>query len=140
MIYSVRATKKGRLPVAIAKRKHKKVVEVSRCGGDLSALLRDLQRALGTGGTVHAEQGTVEVQGERSFNTQPTYVVSATDAKGESYFIYLADNWIHGGPAGLTDAAYVWLPMKFTDDAVVFPKSSAWTMDDPFAPSSMWAA
>ena len=70
-----------------------------------------------------------------SFNTQPTYVVSATDAKGESYFIYLADNWIHGGPAGLTDAAYVWLPIKFTDDAIVFPKTTAWTMSDPFAPS-----
>ena len=34
-----------------------------------------------------------------------------TPPSGESYFIYMADNWVHGGPRGLVDASYVWLPM-----------------------------
>ena len=69
-----------------------------------------------------------------SFNTQPTYVITAVDAKGDSYFIYLADNWIHGGPQGLTDAAYVWLPLKFGADIVTLDKTLAWSMKAPFTP------
>ena len=40
---------------------------------------------------------------------------------GFSYFIYMADNWIHGGPNGLIDASYIWLPMKFDSDVVTIP-------------------
>jgi hypothetical protein len=25
----------------------------------------------------------------------------------------MADNWVHGGPNGLIDASYIWLPIKF---------------------------
>ena len=45
--------------------------------------------------------------------TQPTYVVSMVAADGGSYFMYMADNWVHGGPKGLVDASYVWLPIRF---------------------------
>jgi hypothetical protein len=44
---------------------------------------------------------------DTSFNSQPTYVVQQTDASGNPYFIYMADNWIHGGPNGLIDASCV---------------------------------
>ena len=30
--------------------------------------------------------------------------------------MYLADNWVHGGPAGLIDASYVWLPLDIESD------------------------
>ena len=61
--YGVRATKKGGVPVKVESRKSgKKVVVIESCEGDLKALLRDLQAALGTGGVLRG--GTVEVQGE----------------------------------------------------------------------------
>ena len=47
----------------------------------------------------------------------------------------MADNWVHGGPAGLIDAAYVWLPLEFGADEVALKKQTAWDLDDPFAPS-----
>lgn len=68
-----------------------------------------------------------------SFNTQPTFVVSFTPASGAPYFVYMADNWVHGGPAGLVDAAYVWLPLHFGADGVTLKKQTAWDLDDPFA-------
>ena len=67
-----------------------------------------------------------------SFNTQPTYVVSFTPTKGAPYFVYLADNWEHGGPNGLVDASYVWLPLKFGANDVTLSRSEAWDLDDPF--------
>ena len=82
--YHVRATKKGRLPVAIAKRKHKKVVEITRVDGDLAALLKDLQRVLGTGGTVRAESGSVELQGERHLSRVCAWLVQSGCVKGLS--------------------------------------------------------
>jgi len=27
----------------------------------------------------------------------------------------MADNWVHGGPKGLVDASYVWLPIKVSE-------------------------
>ena len=67
-----------------------------------------------------------------SFNTQPTYVVSATSRSGEQFFVYLADNWLHGGPAGLPDASYVWLPLRFTGGRVRLQQWASWDLDDPF--------
>jgi len=66
-----------------------------------------------------------------SFNSQPTYVVSFTPAKGDPYFVYMADNWVHGGPAGLIDASYIWLPLEFHEHSVVLKKSTEWDLDDP---------
>ena len=67
-----------------------------------------------------------------SFNTQPTFVVSATSKTGEQFFIYLADNWVHAGPAGLPDASYVWLPLRFTKGTLRLEKSNRWDLEDPF--------
>jgi len=64
--YRVRATRKGRLPVSLVKRGSKRVVTISRCDGDINQLLHDLQKALGTGGTVRPLSGVVEIQGEHS--------------------------------------------------------------------------
>jgi hypothetical protein len=89
---------------------------------------------------------------EFSYNTQPTYVVPYTTKKGETYFIYMADNWIHAGWRGLLEASYVWLPIRFEDgpggavgrDAgwggrrrtstkgVSIDKLAAWDMEDPW--------
>lgn len=67
-----------------------------------------------------------------SFNTQPTYVVPFTTESNQTYFIYMADNWIHGGPRGLIDASYVWLPIRFQDGGVFLDKLEAWDLQDPF--------
>jgi hypothetical protein len=70
-----------------------------------------------------------------SFNTQPTYVVPYTTSKGQSYFVYMGDNWIHCGSRGLPDACYVWLPFWFGADGTIKLKYQAtWDLDDPFAP------
>ena len=47
----------------------------------------------------------------------------------------MADNWIHGGPKGLIDASYVWLPFRFDDTAgtVSLSKQTAWDLEDPFS-------
>lgn len=62
-----------------------------------------------------------------SFNSQPTFVVQHKDAEGKPYFIYMADNWVHGGPAGLIDASYIWLPMQF------FPNNGKTVGDRPIS-------
>ena len=67
-----------------------------------------------------------------SFNSQPAFVVSVTRAGGEPYFVYLGDNWLHGGEAGLPDAAYVWLPLRFSRHGVTLSRQVAWSADDPF--------
>lgn len=67
-----------------------------------------------------------------SFNSQPTYVVSYTPSSGHPYFVYMGDNWKHGGPAGLIDAAYVWLPLRFDTHSVKLSKQTAWDLNDPF--------
>ena len=67
-----------------------------------------------------------------SFNSQPTFVVQFTPEFGSPYFVYLADNWVHGGQRGLEDAAYVWLPFRFTDDAVTLEAMGAWDLEHPF--------
>ena len=67
-----------------------------------------------------------------SFNTQPTFVVSATSKAGEQFFIYLADNWVHAGPAGLPDASYVWLPLRFIKGTLRLEKWDRWDLEDPF--------
>eukprot|EP01065_Artemidia_motanka_P006625 TRINITY_DN13249_c0_g1_i1.p2 TRINITY_DN13249_c0_g1~~TRINITY_DN13249_c0_g1_i1.p2 ORF type:complete len:353 (+),score=127.68 TRINITY_DN13249_c0_g1_i1:64-1059(+) len=67
-----------------------------------------------------------------SFNSQPTYVVQHSTASGEPYFVYMADNWVHAGPDGLIDAAYIWLPFKFEKDTVTLSKLDQWDLNDPF--------
>jgi len=78
-----------------------------------------------------------------SFNTQPTYVVPFTTKQGHKYHIYLADNWIHGGPQGLINASYVWLPIQFSpragdvqDADVHLDRLTSWNLQDPFAHSA----
>eukprot|EP00041_Stephanoeca_diplocostata_P015426 m.294371 g.294371 ORF g.294371 m.294371 type:complete len:487 (+) comp20032_c0_seq2:54-1514(+) len=70
-----------------------------------------------------------------SYNSQPTYVVQMEDKNGQSYFMYMADNWVHGGPNGLIDASYIWLPIKFEPTDVVIPYLTQWDTQDPFAPA-----
>ena len=67
-----------------------------------------------------------------SFNSQPTCVVSVTRAGGDPYFVYMGDNWLHGGEAGLPDAAYVWLPLHFSRHGVTLSRKAVWYVDDPF--------
>ena len=67
-----------------------------------------------------------------SFNSQPTFVVQFTPEFDSPYFVYLADNWVHGGQRGLEDAAYVWLPFRFTDGAVKLKAMGAWDLEHPF--------
>lgn len=78
-----------------------------------------------------------------SFNTQPTYVVPFTTKHGHKYHIYMADNWIHGGPQGLINASYVWLPIQFSpradvhrDADVHLDRLTNWSLQDPFAHSA----
>lgn len=69
-----------------------------------------------------------------SFTSQPTFVVPITTSDGQQYFMYMADNWVHGGPGGLLDASYIWLPIDLRHaDHISIPKLDRWTMDDPFA-------
>ena len=76
-------------------------------------------------------------QDPTSFNTQPAYVVQYTPAHGAPYYVYLADDWVHCGPAGLPDACYTWLPIQL-DDASRSPLPvridwrASWDLDDPF--------
>jgi len=73
---------------------------------------------------------------QQSFFSQPTYVVSQTDKKGQLYWIYLGDNWVHGDPTGqLINASYIWLPMEFSDTNITIPWRWEWDPEDPFAPT-----
>lgn len=68
-----------------------------------------------------------------SFNTQPTYVVPYTTRSGLTYHIYMADNWVNAGRQGLTDASYVWLPIRFLDDGQVrLYRLREWDLENPF--------
>ncbi len=67
-----------------------------------------------------------------SFNSQPTFVVQVTDDQGKSYPIYMADNWVHGGPEGLIDAAYIWLPIEFDGNQVKIEERAQWDLAKPF--------
>lgn len=61
------------------------------------------------------------------------YVIQETDEHGNPYFMYMADNWVHGGPNGLIDASYVWLPMQFEPNSVIIKPLVSWDTRDPFA-------
>lgn len=68
-----------------------------------------------------------------SFNTQPTYVVPYVTSSGDSYFIYMADNWVRCPPdGGLVNACYVWLPMRFSSNDVTMQFAASWDLDNPF--------
>mmetsp|Transcript_23751 Transcript_23751/g.43574 ORF Transcript_23751/g.43574 Transcript_23751/m.43574 type:complete len:392 (+) Transcript_23751:31-1206(+) len=75
---------------------------------------------------------------DKSFNTQPTYVVQYTPSKGVPYFVYMADNWVHcpnsdGTQGPLINACYTWLPINFHSDSISIDWRSSWDLDDPFA-------
>lgn len=72
-----------------------------------------------------------------SFNSQPTYVVEYTPTNGNSYFVYMGDDWIHcpnedGSEGPLINACYIWLPIEFHKNSVTMEWRSAWDLDDPF--------
>lgn len=71
-----------------------------------------------------------------SFNTQPAYVVPFTTKTGLQYHIYMGDNWVHGGPRGLIDASYVWLPIHFAADGVHLEHLASWDLQVPFGHGS----
>jgi hypothetical protein len=60
--------------------------------------------------------------------------VPITPTKGAPYFMYMADNWVHGGPKGLVDASYVWLPIRFHANNITIPKIWKWNYMDPDGP------
>ena len=65
MVFAVRATKKGELPLSVDKRKWGKLVtRLDNVSGDVDALLSAVKGALGTGGS--GLPGAVEVQGVRN--------------------------------------------------------------------------
>mmetsp|Transcript_6711 Transcript_6711/g.20136 ORF Transcript_6711/g.20136 Transcript_6711/m.20136 type:complete len:239 (-) Transcript_6711:385-1101(-) len=39
---------------------------------------------------------------------------------------------VHGGPAGLIDASYAWLPLQFGEHEVTLERRETWDLDDPF--------
>lgn len=61
--YTVRATKKGNVPVVIESRKHHKVVVLSNVEGDIEKLLSILKKKLGTGGSVQKGNNSIEISG-----------------------------------------------------------------------------
>lgn len=72
-----------------------------------------------------------------SFNSQPTYVVEYTPANGNSYFVYMGDDWIHcpnedGTEGPLINACYIWLPINFHEKSVTMEWRPEWDLDDPF--------
>ena len=82
LAYSVGATKKGGVPVRVESRKSKKVVVIDNAEGDLKALLKDLQGALGTGGVLR--DGTVEVQGEQHLERVTQFLLESGCIVGAS--------------------------------------------------------
>lgn len=76
-----------------------------------------------------------------SFSSQPTYVVQYTPKSGESYFVYMADDWIRCPNANhsrgpLVNACYIWLPIHFPESpsgAVTITWQDRWDLDDPYA-------
>eukprot|EP00928_Gymnodinium_smaydae_P070894 TRINITY_DN54636_c0_g1_i1.p1 TRINITY_DN54636_c0_g1~~TRINITY_DN54636_c0_g1_i1.p1 ORF type:complete len:625 (-),score=118.48 TRINITY_DN54636_c0_g1_i1:56-1930(-) len=68
-----------------------------------------------------------------SYNSQPTFVVKVKTRRNQTYHMYMADNWIHGGPDGLPSASYVWLPIRFSGNQVHLDRLQSWDMEDPFA-------
>ena len=75
LAYSIGATKKGGIPVSIETRKCSKVVVIENAEGDLKALLRDLQHALGTGGVIRGS--SVEIQGDQHADRVRAFLVSS---------------------------------------------------------------
>lgn len=61
--FSVKRTKKGKLPISYENRaKGKKVTVISNVTGDPAILLQELKKKIGAGGVVRGE--TVEIQGD----------------------------------------------------------------------------
>ncbi|XP_078343584.1 uncharacterized protein LOC144629225 [Oculina patagonica] len=61
--FSVKRTKKGKLPISYENRaKGKKVTVISNVSGDSALLLQELKKKIGAGGVVRGE--TVEIQGD----------------------------------------------------------------------------
>lgn len=81
--------------------------------------------------TIDARERTVLSLTLKNFGR---YVVQETDRNGQPYFVYMSDNWVHGGPNGLIDASYVWLPIQFEENDVVLKPLTSWDLEDPFAP------
>jgi len=81
-------------------------------------------------------------QDKTSFNTQPTYIVEYTPPRGEPYYVYLADDWLHcpnadGSQGPLMNACYVWLPIRLDRKGDSLPVQinnyNQWDLDNPFA-------
>merc|ERR1712167_202017 len=81
-------------------------------------------------------------QDETSFNSQPTYVVQYTPQKGDPYYVYMADDWIHcpnddGTEGPLENACYIWLPIMMDGDNASLPlqidNRPQWDLENPFA-------
>eukprot|EP00927_Polykrikos_kofoidii_P065817 TRINITY_DN61534_c0_g1_i1.p1 TRINITY_DN61534_c0_g1~~TRINITY_DN61534_c0_g1_i1.p1 ORF type:complete len:470 (+),score=60.93 TRINITY_DN61534_c0_g1_i1:95-1504(+) len=69
---------------------------------------------------------------ERSWNSQPAFVVQATTEDGEAYPVYIGDNWVYASERGLEDASYVWFPLQVNDDWTVrVEKVEAWDILRP---------
>ena len=67
---------------------------------------------------------------------------------GQSYFIYMADDWVHcpnsdGSEGPLVNACYVWLPIRMYTHTpqsglpVQINNYANWSLDDPFSPTGL---
>jgi len=71
----------------------------------------------------------------KSYNAQPTFVMTLKDKHAKPYVMLMSDNWLYAGPRGLKDAGYIWLPLEFTGaDGLRISKMRNWTMESPFVP------
>lgn len=82
--YTVRATKKGNVPIVIESRKHHKVVVLSNIEGDVEKLLSILKKKLGTGGV--RKDNTIEVSGgkEKHLKTISNFCIESGCLVGAS--------------------------------------------------------
>ena len=69
---------------------------------------------------------------QKSFNAQPTFVMSLLDRHSKPYVMLMSDNWLYAGPRGLKDAGYIWLPLEFRPEGMNIRKLRNWTMEAPF--------
>jgi len=82
--YTVRATRKGNVPIVVESRKHHKVVVLSNIEGDVEKLLSTLKKKLGTGGV--RKDNTIEVSGgkEKHLETITNFCIESGCLVGAS--------------------------------------------------------
>lgn len=66
-----------------------------------------------------------------TFNSQSTYILPYVHVEdGHTTFIYMGDRWNQGGPGGLQNATYIWLPINGTGLVWDMPWRAQWDIND----------